>query len=138
MKRAWRKIGLLPLALLATSCAGPNLAQRIDEGMRDFDSWPEERQEMIRKGEIDLGFTEEQVRMAWGDPDYVTREVRADGEGTLWVWEKKSPRIGIGVGVGGWGGRSGVSGSVGTSVGGDHRIKRTVWFQDGEVQSFSE
>lgn len=124
--------------LAAAGCKGPSLAQRIDSGMREFDSWPAETQEAIREGKIEIGFTPEQVRMAWGEPDFVDRSVRAEGEAERWVWEKKSPRIGIGVGVGSSGRRGGIGGSVGTTVGGEHRIKRSVWFEDGVVESYSD
>lgn len=132
------QIGVLACLLFLTACGGPNLAQRIDTGMREFDSWPMETQHAVREGRIEVGFTKEQVRMAWGEPDYVTREVRGDGEAERWVWEKKTPRIGIGVGVGSSSRRSGVGGSVGTSVGGDRRVKRAVWFEGDRVVSFSE
>lgn len=124
--------------LLLSACRGPSLAQRIDSGMQQFDSWPPETQEAIREGRIEIGFTPEQVRMAWGEPDYVNRNVRAGGEAERWVWEKKSPRVGIGVGVGTSGRRGGVGGTVGTTVGGEHRIERSVLFEDGTVESFSE
>ncbi|MDQ8186793.1 hypothetical protein [Pelagicoccus sp. SDUM812002] len=121
------------------ACAGPNLASRIDAGMPEFDSWPEEVQETVSDGQIDIGFSEEQVEMAWGKPDYVVRETLASGEtGERWVWEKKSPAIGIGIGLGTGGSRGGVSGGVGTTVGDRDRVKRSVVFQDGVVQSYSE
>lgn len=124
--------------LLLASCRGPSLAQRIDSGMQEFDSWPPETQEAIRAGRIEVGFTPEQVEMAWGEPDYVSREVRATNEAERWVWEKKSLPIGIGVGMGTGGRRGGVGGSVGTTVGGDSRIVRSVWFEEGVVESFSD
>lgn len=126
-------------ALLLSACSGLNLAQRIDAGMPEFDSWPEDVQESVQNGRIDIGFTERQVEMAWGKPDYVVRERLASGEdGERWVWEKQSPRVGIGVGIGSWGGRSGMSGSVGTTVGGNERVDRSALLQDGVVQSYSE
>lgn len=106
--------------------------------MQEFDSWPPETQEAIRAGRIEVGFTPEQVEMAWGEPDYVSREVRATNEAERWVWEKKSLPIGIGVGMGTGGRRGGVGGSVGTTVGGDSRIVRSVWFEEGVVESFSD
>lgn len=133
-----RRASSLALVLFLCACQGPNLAQRIDSGMRDFDSWPPETQAAIKEGRIEVGFTPEQVRMAWGEPDYVSREVQPEGEAQRWVWEKKTPRIGIGVGVGSAGRSGGVGGSVGTTVGGEHRIKRSVWFADGTVESFTE
>ena len=129
---------LMLALLLLVGCQGPNLAERIDTNMQDFDSWPLDVQETVREGRIDIGFTEEQVRVAWGEPDYVTRDRLPDGEGERWVWEKKSPRVGIGVGVGTGGSRGGVGGTVGTSVGGQNRVKRSVWFEDGEVVSYTE
>lgn len=128
----------LALACIAlTGCSGPSLATRIDEGMVAFDSWPIEVQEKVKAGEIEVGFDREQVRMAWGEPDLVQENAGGIGDSEIWLWEKKTPRIGIGIGVGSYGRHSGVSGSVGTSVGGDIRVKKEVVFKDGKVDSYS-
>lgn len=137
-KRVFPILFLLLGLLAAGGCKGPSLAERIDAGMREFDSWPPETQEAIREGRIEIGFTPEQVRMAWGEPDFVDREARSSGRSERWIWEKKSPRLGIGVGVGSSGRSGGVGGSLGTTVGGQHRIKRSVWFEDGVVESYSD
>lgn len=126
-----------PLFALLASCRGPSLAQRIDAGMQEFDSWPPEVQEAIREERVEVGFTPAQVEMAWGEPDYVTRETRAGGEVERWIWEKKSMPIGIGVGMGSSGRRSGVGGSVGTTIGGNTRVERSVIFENGVVESHS-
>lgn len=123
--------------LFSAGCAGPSLADRIDDGMRDFDSWPAEVQKQVRSGNVEVGFSKPQVRMAWGEPDHIQGNLAGVGDSELWLWEKKTPQLGIGVGVGTMGRRNGVSGSVGTLVGGDVRVKREVMFKDGVVVSFS-
>lgn len=138
MKKLALLLCSLAVFLFVAGCSSTSVEDRIDSGMRKFDSWPLEVQETIREGRIEEGFTEEQVRMAWGKPSYTVRE-RLNGEWTeRWVWEKKSPQIGIGIGIGSWGRRGGVSGSVGTTVGGNDRVAKSVWFQEGIAQAYTE
>lgn len=128
----------LMMVFALAGCAGTKVEDRIDQGMVDFDSWSLEVQEAVREGRIEVGFTKEQVEMAWGKPDFINQE-RLNGElAEHWVWEKNSMPISIGIGVGGWGRSGGVGGSVGTTVGGEHRVLKSVWFQDGVVDSYTE
>ena len=73
---------LLSAGLLLVACATPEA--RIRQNQALFDSFPLEAQELIREGEIDIGFTEEMVEMARGVPDrkYTRRTV----SGTVSIW----------------------------------------------------
>src|SRR5687768_8091252 len=53
------------LLLFAAGCSTP--ASRISRHQEAFSEWPEAIQEKVRAGQIDLGFTPEQVRVALGD-----------------------------------------------------------------------
>lgn len=128
--------GLLACLLSLSGCGSPTLEQRLARGEDELASWPVEVQELVAQGGIDVGFTREQVRMAWGEPERKTIENTAAGRFEVWIWEKKSPSLGIGLGVGSFGSRSGVSGGVGTTVGGRTNVLAVVRFQQGEVVSW--
>lgn len=121
---------------LFAGCQSPNLSQRIESGQEAFDSWPAEVQETVSEGQIAVGFSREQVRMAWGEPDHIGVETTAEGKTERWLYEKGSPAFGIGLGVGSFGGSGGVGGSVGTTVGGKSNIIAMARFQQGAVVSF--
>lgn len=123
------------IALLC-GCQSPNLEKRISNNQEYFNSWPLEVQESILNGEIQVGFTREQVEMAWGKPDNKTVETTSQGTVELWWYEKSSPSFGIGLGVGSFGSRTGVGGGVGTTVGGKTNVLALVRFTQGEVISF--
>ncbi len=68
--------------LLLAACATPE--SRIRQNQALFDSYPAEIQELIRAGEIDIGFTEEMVEMALGKPDRKYSRRTAEETVTLW------------------------------------------------------
>jgi hypothetical protein len=98
--------------------------QRIARHRDAFSSWPPEVQEKVAAGEIGLGFTADQVRVALGEPDRVFTRTTADGTAEVWGYRERRPRIGVGVGVG----VAGVRGSratlggigIGTGIGGGY------------------
>jgi hypothetical protein len=128
-------MGLLFLGALG-GCQSPNLAQRVEAGAATLSSWPPEVQAAVRAGRIEVGFTPDQVRMAWGDPDHEGIEISAEAETERWVYLKNKPSIGIGFGVGSYGRGGGVGGSVGTTVGGGTDVVAVVHFKNGVVESF--
>lgn len=77
--------------------------------------------EKVAAGQIDLGFTREQVTVALGEPDRVTTRTNADGTSEIWSYRDRRPRVGFGVGIGfgSWGHRGGSVGGIGigTSTG---------------------
>lgn len=136
MSRRFLPIILACCFAILCGCQSPSLEKRISKNQEYFNSWPLEVQESILKGEIQVGFTREQVEMAWGKPDNKTVETSSEGTIELWWYEKSSPAIGIGLGMGSFGTRSGVSGGVGTTVGGKTNVLALVRFKQGEVISF--
>ena len=77
------RLPALLLLLLLAGCASTE--QRIHQNQELFDSLPVADQARIRGGEIDLGYTPDMVRIAYGDPQ--RQLVRRTAEGTTEVWD---------------------------------------------------
>ncbi len=69
------------LALLA-GCSTP--ASRIKANPEAFARLTPAQQALVQAGQIALGFDEEAVKLALGDPDRRSRRVDADGETAIW------------------------------------------------------
>lgn len=124
---------LTACAILAlTACSSVN--NRIEANQAEFDSYPVEVQSAIRNGEIQLGFSELQVRMAWGDPSNTAREVsEAEGEQIVWGYKDSSPTVSFGVGIGSGGGHRSTGAGVGISSGGHQQYEKIAVFSEGRV-----
>jgi len=113
------------LALVLSSCSTP--ASRITKNQDAFDSWPVEVREKVRAGQVDLGFTPEQVLVALGKPTRTYAHKSEGGEAEIWAYSGKSGGkwpIGLSVGLGAgrssggyWGGGSSTGGAIGISTG---------------------
>jgi hypothetical protein len=80
-----RSIGIsLLLLLLLAGCASP--ARRIEKNQELFDSFPVATQARIRGGKIDLGFTEDMVRIALGDPQRMLVRRTATDTRDIWLY----------------------------------------------------
>lgn len=115
---------------------------RIAADRELFDQWPQEVQERVAVGEVEIGFTPDQVRMALGDPDRISRRTSAMDEAEVWIYEQKRSPISFSVGVG-VGTSTGRHSSVGSGVSvGTGRIRygeaARVVFIDGEVGSIEK
>src|SRR5262249_33508962 len=88
-----------------------------------FDTWPAAVQDKVVQGQIDVGFTGDQVRVALGEPDRVWSRTTADGTSQVWSYRDRGPKFGFGVGVGfgSFGRRGGSFGGVGIGTGGGYR-----------------
>lgn len=78
--------GLLAVCALAllSACTTPD--SRIKKNPDAFAKFPPETQEMIKKGQIALGFDQEMVRFAIGNPDRIRTRVDADGSKEVWSY----------------------------------------------------
>lgn len=129
----------LPLAAVAlflvlSGCTTPRTpAERIERDPERFAQWPADVQQRVRAGEVDVGFTGEQVRMALGDPDDVSSRTTREGQTEVWTYRDRSPLVGFGFGVSAGGGGSGVGVGVGTSSGGTREPHLRVVFSQGAV-----
>ena len=79
---------MLAACLLSSSCSTPG--SRIKKDFARFKTYPETAQKSIQSGKIELGFSEEMVRMALGAPDRVYRKTSPQGETTLWAYTSSS------------------------------------------------
>ena len=117
---------------LALGCASTPESRIADEQAL-FDAWPVDVQAKVRAGEIDLGMTEDQVRMALGEPDETSTSIDAGGETITWTWASTRPGLSLGlggIGIGGFG-----FGGVGVGTGSKRTLERVVQFRNGEVVS---
>lgn len=131
------------LVLAAAGCASTP-SSRIQSARDVYNAYPMEVQERIASGQIDVGFTPEQVRMALGNPDRVTSRTTPDGSSEVWSYRDKGPRfsVGVGLGVGGGGGSTRVGTGVGVSTGGrrdyDDEKTRVIFDQRGRVMAVEQ
>ena len=99
------------------------VSSRIAKNREAFNTWPAAVQDRVVVGQIDIGFTADQVRVALGEPDRIFTRTTADGTSQVWSYRDRGPRFGFGVGVGmgSLGGRHGTFGGIGLGTGGGYR-----------------
>lgn len=124
----------LLLGLSVAGCSTVN--SRVAAAPTVMQESPEEVRRLIRAGEVAVGFTRDQVRLALGDPNGVTRRVGARGDEEVWSYYRRGPWLGLGVGVGVMSGSRSGGASVGVGVGGREEEPRIrVTFVDGVVSA---
>jgi len=128
---------LLAICLLVVVLAGcSSVSSRIERNRAEFETYPMAVREKIVAGQVDVGFTPEQVRMALGEPDRVSTRTTADGTSDVWSYRAKRSRFAVGVGVGVFsgGGSTRVGTGVGVNTGNRHDDERMrVVFERGAV-----
>lgn len=120
------------IALVLAGCS--SVDSRVN-GNPDFANWPPAVQQKVRAGEIDVGFTQQQVEVALGKPDYTSTRTTSDGTTAVWGYRERGPRFSFGVGLGSIGRSSSVGVGVGTSTGGwrDDEKTRVLFDRNGNV-----
>lgn len=110
---------ILSAAALALAAGCSTVDSRIDKNRAAFNTWAPAVQDKVVKGQVDIGFTAEQVKVALGEPDRVFSRTSADGTSQIWSYRDRGPKFGFGVGVGmgSVGSRGGSFGSVGINTG---------------------
>ena len=101
--------------LLAAACSGVD--SRIAKHRDKFSTWPAAVQGKVVIGQIDVGFTPQQERVALGEPDYVSTRTTMDGTSEVWGFRDPQPRFDFGIGLGF--GRGSTAMDAGGSVGED-------------------
>jgi hypothetical protein len=124
----------LLLVVLALGCA--SVERRIEANREAFDSYPPEVQATIRRGEVAVGFTEEQVLMALGEPDRKAKVTAEDRVAYVWTWRKSTPGFGFGFGTGRRVGGVGIGTGISTGSSGTTEDEHVVEFVDGRVTAF--
>ena len=117
MKTSFPVLGCL-LALGLAGCS--TVSSRISRNRAEYDTWPPAVQQAVASGKIGVGFTQQQVRVALGDPDRVFTRTTSDGTTEVWSYRDPRPRIGFGVGMGIGSGR-GLGGGVMVGSGSGYR-----------------
>lgn len=99
---------------------------------------------MIRLGQVGVGFDQDQVRMALGEPSRETTVETASGKAVVWEYREIRPSMGLSIGGGiGTGGRGGVGvgSGVGVSPNKTKLLKRIVFDRQtglvSKVESFN-
>lgn len=134
MKTCFRLLALLGAGIFLAACSTP--ASRIAKNESAFSEWPPAIQEKIRAGQIDLGFTPEQVRMALGGPEHTYTRTDNDGVHEVWTYPSKKPRVSFGIGMGTSRGNTGYGAGVNVGSGGRRDDDSTrVIFQGGRVSA---
>jgi hypothetical protein len=107
---------------------------RIKSHQAAFDAAPAQVQAKIQAGQVDVGFTQEQVTMSLGKPDRSYTRTTARGTAEIWAYADNTPSFSIGIGAVGGGGGTMVGSGVALSSGGDrYDDKVRVIFEDGRV-----
>lgn len=133
-QNARKRLLSLAAAAIGLSLAGcSTVDSRVASRPEVYAASPAEVQRKILAGEVDVGFTRDQVRLALGDPNGVARRLTENGEEEVWSYLRRGPRFGIGVGVGAGTGHSSVGAGIGVGGGvADEEPRLRVFFR-GDV-----
>jgi hypothetical protein len=106
---------------------------RIKNHQEAFNAAPPAVQEKIRAGQVEIGFTQEQVLMALGNPDRQYTRTTASGTTDIWAYEDHKPSFSFGVGMVGGGGGTMVGSGVAVGTGDRRDDKLRVILSGGRV-----
>ncbi|TVP81155.1 MAG: hypothetical protein EA353_02140 [Puniceicoccaceae bacterium] len=123
------------LLLLLTAC-GTTKDQRISRNEALFNTYTPSERQMIRTGQVAVGFDQDMVRMALGDPSRETTIDTAAGKQIAWEYRHIKPSLGVSVGggIGTRGSGIGIGSGVGVSPNNTKLRKRVVFDrQSGRV-----
>lgn len=142
MKRTSRTISLKrwwAVAALAFAGCATTPEARVEKNAAAVAAWPEEVRAKVRAGQVAVGFSPEQVRVALGDPDRTFTRTEAQVAREVWVYLDRGSKLSFGVGVGSGGGGSGLGGGVSVGSGGrGERELRRVIFEGGRVSAIEQ
>jgi len=82
-------VGLIAACMLTGCITAQQLReQRIAKNHELFNAFNPDIQEKVRFGHIDLGFSQDMVRLAWGSPDRIYIKTTSDGVATVWTYTR--------------------------------------------------
>ncbi|HKK17774.1 MAG TPA: hypothetical protein VJ952_03750 [Opitutales bacterium] len=128
-------VSLTACLFLLLACATTQ-NKRITQNEALFNTYTPTERKLIRMGEVAVGFDQDQVRMALGDPSRETTVDTAAGKAVVWEYREINPSLGLSVGggIGTRGSGVGVGTGVGVSPNRTNLLKRIVFDrQTGEV-----
>jgi len=136
--RAMKRIALPALLALALVGCVTTPADRIARNQAAFASWTPEVQAIVRQGKIAIGFDQQQVSVALGNPDRSLTRTTAAGVEEVWIYRSHRPRITVGIGMVGGGGSTRVGGATEVTSGGNSGDTMHVVFTGGRVSAVEE
>ena len=82
------RLALIFFSVVLAGCITPEAQRerRIAENIELFYEFPDEVREAIRRGEVEIGFDEDMVRLALGSPDRVSRRKDVDEDLANWQY----------------------------------------------------
>ncbi|SHI98516.1 hypothetical protein SAMN02745165_01332 [Malonomonas rubra DSM 5091] len=88
MKICLRYLAALAIIFAMTGCISTQYfrERRITTNLDAFNSFSAETQGKVRDGQIDIGFSEMMVYIAWGKADQVFTRTTKQGEATVWAY----------------------------------------------------
>lgn len=82
-------LSFLLLFALASCITSQQLRdRRIAANPETFNSFSPEIREKVRVGQIEMGFTEEMVRLAWGNPHQIYARTTEKGNAVVWTYSR--------------------------------------------------
>jgi outer membrane protein assembly factor BamE (lipoprotein component of BamABCDE complex) len=128
---------IVPLVAVFAGCS--TVDSRIAGHQADFNTWPPQIQEQVRHGQINIGFTREQVQVALGSPDHTFARTAANGSFEVWSYADRGPRFSFGIGMASFGRHSatGIGVGTGTAEYPEERL-RVIFDAYGRVSSIEE
>ena len=123
---------IVPIIALTLACAStPD--SRISENQPLFDGYSKEVQSNLRMGKVDIGYDEQMVQMALGEPDETSVEMSETGETVMWGYTRSRPGISVGLGGGSFGGGGGMGGGASMGTGPRRDYTAIIEFRGGKV-----
>lgn len=129
---------LLLGAMIGLAGCASTKSQRISQNEALFNTYTPTERKLIRTGEVAVGFDQDMVRMALGDPSREATVDTAGGKQIVWEYSQLKPSLGIGLGgtIGTRGSGVGIGTGVGVSPNKTKLLKRVVFDrQTGKVSS---
>ncbi len=124
---------LLAMSVIASAINCASVDSRVKKNQMAFDSWPADVREKVRAGKIEIGFTNQMVHVALGDPDRIITRTTDRGVSEGWVYEDSSPGFSLGLGLGAMHGINAFGGGVSVGDGWRDRELLRVIIEDGKV-----
>lgn len=84
MKTMLKLFSLIAGLVLMAGCATPEA--RIQKNPEAYNRLTPVQQQLVRQGRVGVGFDEETVRLALGDPDRVRERTDANGKSVVWSY----------------------------------------------------
>jgi hypothetical protein len=82
-------VGLIAACTLTGCMTAQQLRERrIAKNHELFNAFNPDIQEKVRLGQIDIGFSQDMVRLAWGSPDRIYIRTTKDGVATVWTYTR--------------------------------------------------